>query len=95
MSNLLRSFKGKLEVVGRGRRLPGLDGLSRRHPIKRVVDFDAIEFAGVVPEELLVGKILGIEHRAPFFIAEARGAEPNLRHCGIMAQVAAKNPREY
>ena len=84
MCNLLRCFKGELEVFWRGG-FPGFDRFCVRHPVKRVIDLDAVQTAGVIPQELFVGNIGRIKRRLPFLVAETRRAEPNPRHSGIIA----------
>src|SRR5262245_52484747 len=91
MSDLLRSLEGELEVFRR-RVLPRFDRLRRRHPIERVIDLDAVELGRVIREKLLLGEVRRVEHRPPFFVTEARGAEPNPRHWRIMAQLAEETP---
>ena len=87
MRDLLGRFNRELEMFGR-RGLPGVDRLGGRHPVKRVVDLNAVQPSGVVLEELFVGQALGIEDWPPFFVAETRRAEPNPLHSGIMTQAA-------
>ena len=86
MCDLLGSLNGELEVFRR-RRLPCVDRFGRGHPIKGVVDLDAVQAARVVLKELLVGQPLGIKNWPPFFVAETRRAEPNPLHSGIMGQL--------
>ena len=89
MCDLLGSLEGKLEVF-RCRTLPGLDSLGRRHPIKRVIDLNAVKLAGIIVKELLVGEAFGIEPWPPFLIAEARGPKPDCRHSGIITHPLQK-----
>ncbi len=91
MCNLLRGFKGKLEVFRRCR-LPRLDRLCVRHPVERVIDLDAVQATRVVPEKLLLGNIGRIKNGLPFLVAKARSAEPNPRHSGIIAQYGPTTP---
>ena len=91
MSDLLGSLKGKLEIMWR-RRFPRINRLRRRHTVKRVVDLNAVQPAGIVSEELLIRQPLGIEQRPPFFVAETGRAKPNARHSRIMAQMVLKTP---
>src|SRR5262245_2686245 len=91
MCDLLRSLNGKLELWRRSC-CPALDSFGGRHAIERVIDLDAVQPASVVLKELLFGKALGIEHRTPFFIAEARRSEPNPCHSRIIAQLVHGTP---
>src|SRR5215475_15923951 len=91
MCDLLRGLNGKLELFRCSRR-PALDSFSRRHAIERVIDLDAIKPVRVVVKELLFGEAFGIEHRTPFFIAEARRSKPNPCHSRIIAQPINKTP---
>src|SRR4051794_7257993 len=91
MSDLLRSLQGKPEVFGR-RGFPRLNAFFTRHAVKRVIDLNTIQSAGIMSEKLLFRQSFGIEHRTPFFVAEARSAKPDPRHSGIMAYRKAEQP---
>ncbi len=91
MRNLLRRLKGELEGFRR-RCLPSIDVLFARHAIERVIDFDAVQPAGVMLEKLFLGEAFRIEDWAPFFVAETGSPEPNGRHSGIIAQPDKKTP---
>src|SRR5262245_60857491 len=91
MCNLLRCLKGKLERFRSGGP-PRLDRLCGGHPVKGVIDLDAIQVARIKLEELLLGKTFRIEDWTPFFIAETGRTEPNRRHWGIIAQVVNETP---
>src|SRR5215831_3816814 len=90
MCDLLGCLKSKLEVFGSGR-LPCVDRLRARHPVKGVIDLDAVQFAGVILKKSLLRKPLGVEDRPPFLVTEPGCSEPNRRHSRIMAQALPKS----
>ena len=59
---------------------PRIDRFCGRHSIKRVIDFNRIKTRGIVPKEVLVRKISGVEARSPFLIAEPGCPKPNAAH---------------
>src|SRR5579862_6886814 len=90
MCDLLGSLKGKLEPIG-SCGFPGVDSLCTRHPVKGVVDFNAVQLSGVELKKLFFRKAFRIELWPPFFITEAGRTEPNCRHSGIIAHAVQKN----
>src|SRR5947209_8252565 len=91
MCDLLGCLKGKLEDF-RSRRFPILDRLRARNPIEGVVDFNAVQSAGIVTQKLLVRNLRRIKDRLPFLITETRRPEPNPRHSGIIAHWVPGTP---
>jgi len=79
VGNPLRRLDREAKAFRR-RRLPSIDLLRVGHPIERGVDLHGREAGGVELEELFLRKLLRIEGRPPFRIAEPRCADPCLRH---------------
>src|SRR5262249_43411899 len=89
MSDLLRGLKGKLEVFRRSG-FPRFDRFRTGHSVEGVIDFDAVQLAGIILQELFLRKPFGIEDWPPFLVAEPGCSEPNRCHSGIMAQALSK-----